>query len=206
MADPVVLLLPGWQNAGPDHWQRRWARCHGYRRVAQHDGMRPLRGDWIAQLQDTVLDMESGRAPDAPARVVLAADSLGCHLVAAWAAHSQLGHRIRGALLVAPCDPQRDELAGLLGSWSQMALQPLHWPAVLLASQQDPHCSTARARQFADAWGAQFVDGGDARHRHRDRGLGVWPEAHARLLALCQGDASVMSIPTVSQASGVKHS
>ncbi|MBI5907735.1 MAG: alpha/beta hydrolase, partial [Burkholderiales bacterium] len=39
-----VLLLPGWQNSGPDHWQSLWERVHGYQRVEQHDWMRPLRG------------------------------------------------------------------------------------------------------------------------------------------------------------------
>ena len=39
-----VLLLPGWQNSGPDHWQSRWEARYGYTRVQQHDWMRPLRG------------------------------------------------------------------------------------------------------------------------------------------------------------------
>ena len=47
-----VLLLPGWQNSGPRHWQSLWEREHGYTRVDQHDWMRPLRGDWIARLED----------------------------------------------------------------------------------------------------------------------------------------------------------
>ena len=39
-----------------------------------------------------------------PAPVLLAAHSLGCALVAAWAAHSNNTHLVRGALLVAPGD------------------------------------------------------------------------------------------------------
>ena len=189
MTDPVVLLLPGWQNSGPTHWQSVWERRHGYRRVEQHDWMRPLRGDWIARLQDTVLDLEADRAPDAPARILLAAHSLGCQLVAAWAAHSSLRHRIRGALLVAPGDPQRDELAAVLSSWSQVVLQPLPFPSVVLASQDDPYCSFLRAGQFAAGWGAPLVDYGTTGHINADSGLGDWPDGHARLLALCQGES-----------------
>jgi predicted alpha/beta hydrolase family esterase len=38
---PRILILPGWQNSGPDHWQTRWERVYGYQRVEQHDWMRP---------------------------------------------------------------------------------------------------------------------------------------------------------------------
>ena len=43
-----ILLLPGWQDSGPGHWQTAWEQRHGCTRVAQHDWMRPLRGDWAA--------------------------------------------------------------------------------------------------------------------------------------------------------------
>ena len=46
MTDPRILLLPGWQNSDPAHWQSRWEAIHGDRRVEQSDWMRPLRGDW----------------------------------------------------------------------------------------------------------------------------------------------------------------
>ena len=62
---PQVLLLPGWHNSGPDHWQSLWQLEHGYVRVEQHAWDRPLRGDWMAQLEEAVLA--------APAPVVLVA-------------------------------------------------------------------------------------------------------------------------------------
>ena len=64
----TVLLLPGWHNSGPTHWQSLWQDKHGYTRVAQHDWAFPLRGDWMAQLEAAVL---------AHNEVVLAAGSLG---------------------------------------------------------------------------------------------------------------------------------
>ena len=75
-----VLILPGWENSGPQHWQSLWEKRHGYVRVEQHDWIKPLRGDWLARLEEMVL------ARDEPA--VLVAHSLGCILAAAWAAHS----------------------------------------------------------------------------------------------------------------------
>jgi len=72
MTSPVVLLLPGWQNSGPAHWQSRWEQCYGDLRVEQHDWMYPLRGDWIARLEEVVLDQ---RAP-----CLLVAAQPGVHL------------------------------------------------------------------------------------------------------------------------------
>ncbi|HEU6456420.1 MAG TPA: alpha/beta hydrolase, partial [Roseateles sp.] len=53
-----VLLLPGWQNSGPDHWQSRWERRYGDRRVEQHDWDWPRRGDWMARLDEVLLESE----------------------------------------------------------------------------------------------------------------------------------------------------
>lgn len=174
----TVLILPGWQNSGPDHWQSRWEALHGFQRVQQHDWMQPLRGDWMAQLEEAVLA--------APGTVVLAAHSLGCMLAAAWATHSRNTHRVIGALLVAPGDPERPELRAALKSWSPVPLQRLPFASTLLGSQDDPYCSFARAQDFASAWGADFIDYGHKGHINADSGLGDWPEGLALLHALME--------------------
>jgi predicted alpha/beta hydrolase family esterase len=168
-----VLILPGWQGSGPKHWQSLWEQRLHYRRVEQHDWITPLRGDWVARLEDVVLSC------DEPA--VLVAHSLGCILVAAWAAHSRNAHRVKAALLVAPGDPERIEVREQLPSWSPIELRALPFPAVLLASRNDPHCAFERARLFAHAWNAQFMDYGDCGHINADSGLASWPEGHVLL-------------------------
>ena len=175
-----VLTLPGWQGSSLDHWQSRWERLHGYSRVEQHDWMRPLRGDWIARLEDVLLSCDIER--DGPA--VLVAHSLGCQHVAAWAAHSRNTHRVKAALLVAPPDIERDDVRALLPSWSPIALGKLPFKTVLFASSDDPFSSLDRARQFAAAWGAKLVDTGARGHLNADSGLGDWPEAHEALQQL----------------------
>ena len=171
-----VLILPGWQGSGPAHWQSRWERTHGYTRVEQHDWMRPLRGDWIARLEDVLLSC------DAPA--VLVAHSLGCQHVAAWAAHSRNTHRVKGALLVAPPDVERDDVRALLPSWSPVARGRLPFQTRLFASSNDAFCSLERAREFASAWGTEVIDVGPRGHLNADSGLGDWPQAHEQLLQL----------------------
>ena len=174
---PTVLILPGWQNSGPEHWQSRWEALHGFTRVQQHDWMQPLRGDWMVQLEEAVLV--------APGPVVLAAHSMGCMLSAAWASHSRHTHRIQGALLVAPGDPEREELSAALKSWSPVPQQSLPFKSILLGSRDDPYCSFARAQQFAQAWGSEFVDYGHRGHINAESGLGDWPEGHALLARFC---------------------
>ena len=168
-----VLILPGWQNSGPQHWQSLWEQRHGYKRVEQHDWDHPLRGDWVTRLEEVIL------AHDEP--VVLVAHSLGCMLTAAWAAISQNTHRVRGALLVAPGDPEREELRGALHSWVPVELARLPFTSVLLGSRTDPYCAFERARLFAHCWGSQFMDYGDCGHINAESGLGSWPEGHVLL-------------------------
>ena len=56
-APPVrVLLLPGWQDSGTAHWQSRWEALHGFRRVQQDDWLWPRRGDWLARLDEVLLE------------------------------------------------------------------------------------------------------------------------------------------------------
>ncbi len=173
-----ILILPGWQDSGPQHWQSLWQLQFGFQRVEQHDWMRPLRGDWIARLEDVLLSL------DAPA--VLVAHSLGCQLVAAWAAHSQNTRRVKAALLVAPGDAEREELRPVLGSWSPLLLQTLPFPSMLVASSDDPYCTLTRATQFASAWGSRLVNIGALGHINADSSLGDWPAGQALLQELIQ--------------------
>ena len=173
-----ILILPGWLSSGPDHWQSRWERDHGYTRVEQHDWQRPLRGDWIARLEEMLLGCTE------PA--VLVAHSLGCLTVAAWAVHSQNTHLVKAALLVAPPDTAREDIAQTLPGWAvdQLPLQKLPFTTVVFASSNDPFCALDRAEQFAQAWGSAFQSVGARGHINADSGLGDWLDAHAQLQQL----------------------
>jgi uncharacterized protein len=170
-----VLILPGWLNSGPDHWQSRWQRSHGYVRVEQHDWQRPLRGDWIARLEDVLLSRTE------PA--VLVAHSLGCLTVAAWAAHSKNTELVKAALLVAPPDTAREDICQMLPGWV-VPLQKLPFKSLVYSSSNDPFCGIDKAQQYAATWQAKFIDIGERGHINAGSGLVDWPEAHAELQRL----------------------
>ncbi|MBC7957418.1 MAG: alpha/beta hydrolase, partial [Cytophagales bacterium] len=50
-----VLILPGWLNSDAAHWQSRWEVLHGDQRVEQDDWRWPKRGDWMARLEEVLL-------------------------------------------------------------------------------------------------------------------------------------------------------
>lgn len=175
----VVLTLPGWHGSDAQHWQSRWGAQLGHQRVEQHDWDRPLRGDWIARLEDQLLRTTT---PTAPA--VLVAHSLGCIQVAAWAAHSRHTGRVRAALLVAPPDTEEERLRGPLPGWAPIPLGRLPFASLVVSSSNDPWCSPARSRALAAAWGACHVEIPDAGHLNTASGLGDWPQGQALLTDL----------------------
>jgi len=169
-----VLVLPGYADSGPDHWQSHWERDEpACRRVAQDDWLEPKRQDWLARLDRYVAECA---APP-----VLIAHSLGCALVA-HCAQDAIAPRIAGALLVAP--PDVDEVCHLLPEIETFAPMPtgrLPFRSIVVSSTDDPYVEPPRARAFAAAWGARLVELAGAGHINADSNLGDWPAGH-RLL------------------------
>ena len=162
------LLLPGWLNSGPAHWQSRWEELHGCRRVEQDDWVWPRRGDWMARLDEVLLESTQ------PA--VLIAHSLGCQLVAAWAAHSRHAQHVRGALLVATPDTEREDMPPNLFNWRPVVRARLPFASLAVISSDDPYCSPERAARMAQDWGSASFDAGPRGHLNSESGLGDWPE------------------------------
>jgi len=175
MAKASVLVLPGLGGSGPEHWQTLFERRNpAWRRVEQQDWDRPDPAAWISALESAV------RA--APEPVVLVAHSLACALVAHWARSGSAG-RVAAAMLVAPPDVESDaHVPPEARVFAPMPSDPLPFPAVVLASRDDPYCPIARACGFAALWGADFIDVGPLGHINTDSGHGPWPEGE-RLLA-----------------------
>ena len=66
---PRIIIVPGWRDSGPGHWQSLWAEklCDA-ERVTQDDWITPSRAAWIESIGRTILS-QSGP-------VVIAAHSL----------------------------------------------------------------------------------------------------------------------------------
>jgi uncharacterized protein len=120
----------------------------------------------------------------AACNIILVAHSLGCHQIAAWAAHSRHAHCVRGALLVAPPDVTQADLPPDLHNWRKPVLNKLPFPATCVISTNDPFSSLAAGRAMAAAWGAGCIELGAYGHINGDSGLGDWPAGHAMVLDL----------------------
>jgi uncharacterized protein len=173
MPATAVLLLPGWQDSGPQHWQSHWERLHGYIRVEQDDWTWPRRGDWMARLDEVVQQQTQP--------VVLVAHSLGCQLVAAWAAHSQHTARVVAAWLVAPPDTERDDTPPNLFNWRPMVRSKLPFASRVVASSDDPYCALDRAEGLARDWGSDVLQLGPLGHINGESGLKDWGDGHEAL-------------------------
>jgi predicted alpha/beta hydrolase family esterase len=91
-------------------------------------------------------------------------------VLAAVHAAAREPERIAGALLVAPADPEKFD------SIRDLPRDPLPFPAVVVASSNDPWMTLWKGADWADRWGADFVNLGDAGHINTESGFGPWPE------------------------------
>ncbi|CAN1724486.1 conserved protein of unknown function [Hyphomicrobium sp. 1Nfss2.1] len=165
----TVLLVPGLNGSGPDHWQSWFEReIPGAVRVIQRDWKDANVAHW-----STRVGRDLNRVPG---QVFIVAHSFGC--LAAVRALASWGSRVSGLMLVAPADPEK------FGSSCIVPETPLGVPAVLVASTNDPWMRFARAVELAEAWGAQLVNLGAVGHINPASGFGAWPQGLAMLEGL----------------------
>lgn len=171
-ASPTIVIVPGWRDSGPGHWQSLWAeRLPGVRRVVQDNWGAPVRSAWVDSLARQILE--------APGSVVVAAHSLGC--IATAHLPPEATARIQGALLVAPADPER---RAVLESFAPVPCKRLPYASIVVSSNNDPYCPVRLANAYARAWGSEFVRLQGAGHINIDSGHGDWPLGLALLQAL----------------------
>lgn len=172
-----ILIVPGWSNSGPDHWQSRWQRnLKTARRVEQTDWLAPERDAWVARVVEEVAR--------ATRPAVLVAHSLGVATVLHAAPMLDL-RRLAGAFMIAPSDLDaraswpRDEgqdWEAIAGSFAPMPTARLPFPARVIASSDDAFCSIERAQALGAMWGADVSILAKAGHINTASGHGPWPE------------------------------
>ena len=172
-----ILIVPGLDNSGPDHWQTHWEQClDGARRAELGDWDAPDRLCWRAALAQ---ELGAGDG-----QTIIVAHSLGCLATVDWALHARPKQRaqIAVALLVAPPDVERPGCDPRIKPFAPWPRGRLPFPAILVASRDDPYASFDASRDLAASWGADLVDCGFAGHVNAGSRLGEWAEGQ-RILA-----------------------
>jgi uncharacterized protein len=173
-ADVDILMIPGWTNAGPQHWQTRWVKgLKTARRVEQADWDTPQIADWVANI---VAAVEAATRP-----VLLVAHSCGVSAVVHAAPLLKPGAVIGAFLVAAPDLDECDIWPTTHGGFAPVPTHRLPFTALLIASTTDPYCSLERATTFAADWGATLVNAGDVGHLNTTSGHGPWPDGILRL-------------------------
>ena len=163
-----ILIVPGYTNSGPDHWQSRWqAKLSTARRVEQAEWSKPVREDWTSAMASAVNEAERP--------VVIVAHSLGVPTFIQ--AIPQFTKLVAGAFLVAPPDVANPKIRPKhLMTFGPYPRDPLPFASVTIGSRNDTYCSFDVAEEIAAAWGSLFIDAGEAGHINADSGFGPWPE------------------------------
>jgi predicted alpha/beta hydrolase family esterase len=176
----TILILPGLYNSGAGHWQTLWEDLFpNARRVQQREWDAPNRSEWVATLDAAI------KAADGT--LILAAHSLGCALTAWWVAtHGNEVHaqKVKGALLVAPPNVEREDFPEQVAGFAPMPRPRLPFKAIVAASSDDPWCPLEKARAWAASWGARFHDIGARGHINSESGLGQWEQGQRWLAEL----------------------
>jgi len=161
----TILTLPGIGGSGPQHWQSLWEKEYDFIRIEQKDWETPVLADWVANIHSEVSKHD-------PKDVIIVGHSAVCTAIAYWAQYYQT--KIRGALLVAPADAEANTFPSGTSGFRPMSLSRLPFPSILVTSTNDYFVSVDRAKQFADAWGSEFINIGDAGHINIASGFGEW--------------------------------
>ncbi|MEB3043890.1 RBBP9/YdeN family alpha/beta hydrolase [Rhizobium mulingense] len=171
-----VLILPGLFGSGEGHWQQHWLQDQpGSRYVAQEDWDHPTLDSWLPRLEEAL--EEAGEA-------YLVAHSLGCLLAARLAGRSA-ARRVKGALLVAPCDlPATANLHPGHIAFGGMPTAPLPFPSIVVGSMNDAYMTVDRLTLFGRLWKAETRNIGLAGHINIASGFGRWRTGYRLLDAL----------------------
>lgn len=172
---PRLLVVPGLHDSGPVHWQS-WlqAQYRDAERVVQRDWADPQLERWAARI-DATLERVAERQRGVS--FIAVAHSFGCLALARHLAQNA-DSPVRAALFVAPADPDKFGVAGLLPQ------QRLAAPSTLVASDTDPWMTAANSRRWAQRWGSAWLTLGDAGHINTEAGFGPLPLARRWVMAM----------------------
>jgi len=162
------FIIPGLGNSGPDHWQSYFEKSgENFIRINQKEWDEPASYDWIENIDNTLSNYNLEE-------VVLIGHSLGCVAIANWAKKYQ--RIIKGALLVAPSDLEAPRYTFNTVGFDYMPDDKINFKTIVVTSSNDEWVTLERAKFFAENWGSEFINIGEAGHINAKTGFGNWPE------------------------------
>jgi predicted alpha/beta hydrolase family esterase len=161
----TILIIPGLGNSGPQHWQSIWESRFNFTRVEQNDWETPVCSDWIEAINNEVKKHD-------PSNVILVGHSLACATIAYWA--QKFNVFIKGALLVGPSDTEADTYPTGTTGFTPVPLIKLPFRSIAVASTNDYYARPDRAKLFAESWGSELINIGEAGHINVTSGFGEW--------------------------------
>jgi uncharacterized protein len=173
MTSLTHVFIAGIGNSGPDHWQYLWRDRVADGVWVEHTSWdAPVRDTWVKELDDTLRAIEGPK--------LLIAHSLGCTLVAEWAADHR-DEAVTGAFMVAVPDVHGPDFPTAAVGFDPARYTPLPFPSVVVASEDDPYGSLEHATATAGLFGASLVNVGRKGHINAGSALGDWPEGWSLL-------------------------
>lgn len=173
-----LLLLPGLFGSGPGHWQHFWLDD-----IAESEIVEQANWDF-ADVEPWIDKVE--RALEAAGEAYIVAHSLGCILTAKLA-ERKAASRIKGALLVAPCDlPETEKLHPGTLSFGGMPTSPIPFPSITVGSLDDKYMSLDHLTHYTGLWRSGVRNIGLAGHINIASGFGRWTGGYMLLDLLRQ--------------------
>lgn len=176
----TILILPGWQDSGPEHWQGIWLKKYPNAvKVEEKDWLYANKDEWVEGLNNCIEKHKDNE-------IVLVGHSLACATIAHWSNEygAKTSTKIKGALLVSPSDMDTSLIPKEITGFNPMPIGSLKFKTIVVVSSNDPWVSLDRAEYFAKCWGAELVNIGEHGHINVDAGYGEWPTGEELLQRL----------------------
>ena len=174
-----VLIVPGLRNSDDRHWQSLWHKqIPNSSRIELDNWEIADLEKWRNAIKKSLNEINEP--------VVLIAHSFGALASASIAA--EFPKKIVAVLLVAPADPDK------FGIRSKLPQRLLQVPVKIIASDDDPWISDAKAAFLALLWGADFLRIKQLGHINSDSNIGFWAEGINELRQLVRKALRLNSI------------
>jgi predicted alpha/beta hydrolase family esterase len=162
------FIIPGLGNSGPQHWQTYFEQSgNHFQRINQQEWDAPVCDDWLANMDAVLSNYDLST-------VVLIGHSLGCVTIAHWAV--RFNKKIKGTLLVAPSDIENPVYTFPAVGFAPIPTSKIGFKTIVVASTDDPWVSIERATLFANNWGSELINIGNAGHINAASGFGEWKQ------------------------------